>query len=56
MIVVCGVNELNSTEMSGCGIDECLELAKGVDSQYAMENAFELVQARLSESKVLRDL
>jgi glycerate kinase len=56
VIVLCGVNELNKTELKQLGITECLELSKGVDRQYAIENASKLVKERLAESKLLLDL
>lgn len=53
VIVLCGVNELAESEISQLGIAECLTLSTGNAHEDSVKNAFELIQKRLSISKVL---
>jgi glycerate 2-kinase len=56
VIVLCGVNSLNETEMKHLAVDECLELTKDGDTATAIKNASSLIKQRLAESKILRNL
>ncbi|HEY0741195.1 MAG TPA: glycerate kinase [Chryseosolibacter sp.] len=56
VVVVCGICDLDPTQLTSIGIDECLELAKGVTLEYSLKNSTSLIRQKLSESRVLRDL
>jgi glycerate 2-kinase len=56
VIALCGINELDETTLTALGIHESLELAAGVDREYAITHAYQLVKARILESKLLRIL
>lgn len=53
IIVLCGILDVSDSLLKDLGIDECLVLSEGDAVQSAMENAFELIKARLRQSKVL---
>lgn len=56
VIVLCGVLELEEHQLQRSGIDECLTLSDGVNTENSINNAFELIIERLRDSRILGTL